>query len=206
MIKEIIQVGIDFSINSTAVVINKNKEFKFFSFVPNYKPSAKAFSTHEKISEYVEIISYAKLGNDKNPIQEQINKLTNAEDLSEKIMQILEKWIDGVVEFRIEGFSYGSSGSSFIDLIVYNTFLKAKLVKRYGVKSIKVVPPKTNKKLYTGNGNANKCDMVRKFGKEEIILSKFLVENGYVQEGNYQVDKPVDDLADSFALSVILLP
>jgi disulfide oxidoreductase YuzD len=200
-----IKIGIDFSINSTAVTINKNNNFTFFSFVPNYKTTLKAFSTHEKISEYVTIVSYSKLSNDKNPIQEQINKLTSAENLSNEIIKILKIHIDDEVEFRIEGFSYGSSGNSFIDLIVYNTFLKAKLLKEYGVNSIKVIAPKTNKKLYTGNGNANKCDMVRKFGKEDLIFSRFLVEKEYVKEGNYQVDKPVDDLADSFALSVIEL-
>ena len=200
-----ITCGIDFSINSTALVINDSDGIKFYSFVPNYVSTLKAFKFHKKLDDLklVKIITYKKIQGDKDPIKDQKIKLSNAEELSNEMIKVLEKYKNELIEIRIEGFSYGSSGSSFIDLIIYNTFLKSKLVTLFGVDSINVIAPKTNKKIYTGNGNANKCQMIRKFIEEDSLLSNFIKEEGFIKEEDFTIPKPLDDLVDAYALAII---
>ena len=195
-------VGIDFSINSTAVAIRANTKILLFSFVPNYNSELKAFKYHKELSEAktINIFSYNKDKPSKNSVEDQAIKLKNADDLSDSIMDIFE--FTGITpsEIRIEGFSYGSKGNSFIDLITFNTFLKVKLIQKFG-HIIKVVPPKTLKKVYTGNGNATKCDMMRFFVENsDSPLKRKIVEMDIIREGEFNIPKPFDDLIDSIAL------
>jgi hypothetical protein len=86
------KIGIDFSINSTAITIKKEDgTLVLFSFVPNYRPELKGFQTHVAISEFVEIHSYAKGSNTKDPILDQSIKLQNADYLSDAIIDAISK-------------------------------------------------------------------------------------------------------------------
>lgn len=199
-------VGIDFSINSTAVTIRRGSDLlQMYSFSPNYNGKLKAFAVHEKIKEIVTIVGYTKIATCDDYTQDQINKFKNAQTLSEAILNTIIPFINTEVEFRIEGYSFGSSGNSFIDLITYNSFLKCKLCSLYGTDSIKVISPKRIKKLFTGNGNASKCDMVRKFATLDNSLAKWINKSEMVKEGEFKVLKPLDDIVDSFAISDILI-
>ena len=103
-------------------------------------------------------------------------------------------------EIRIEGYSYASKGNSFIDLITFNTYLKVKLIQNYG-HIIRVVPPKTLKKSYTGNGNASKCDMIRHFMESsDLSLKDKIKKLDFIKEGEFTIPKPIDDLVDSIGL------
>jgi Holliday junction resolvasome RuvABC endonuclease subunit len=197
-------IGIDFSINSTAVAIKTEKGISLFSFVPNYSKGKKAFAVHESLEGIVAVQSYLKPPKAKDSIEEQSNKLINADQLSGIIMSILEAYDEPVTEIRIEGFSYGSKGNSFIDLITYNTYLKVKLIQKFG-HVIKVIPPKTLKKAYTGNGNASKCDMLRAFmEKSSTPLSTKIESMDILKEGEFTIPKPLDDLVDAVGLVSIM--
>ena len=198
-------IGIYFSINSTALVIKTEKGHIYFSFVPNYNEKLKAFSIHEELKSPLIVRSYKKDNPIKNAVEDQSIKLRNADKLSDEIIDSL-KILDIIpTEIRIEGFSYGSSGNSFIDLITFNTFLKVKLIKAYG-HIIKVVPPKTLKKAYTGNGNASKCDMLRSYiEKGEGKLHSKIRSLGIVKEEEFKIPKPIDDIIDAIALTEISL-
>ena len=199
------KIGIDFSINSTAITVINDDEIRMFSFVPNYRPELSAFKTHRQITEFVDISSYEKSQNIKDAIEDQSIKLLNADKLSDQIISTIKPHIKGDVEIRIEGFSFGSKGNSFIDLITYNTFLKVKLIQNWG-HCIRVISPKSLKKMYTGNGNASKCDMVREFMKrDESAFQKKMVELGLDKEGEFTIPKPIDDLIDSRALAEVML-
>ena len=195
------KIGIDFSINSTAVTIKKEDgTLVLFSFVPNYRPELKGFKTHVAISSFVEVHSYIKGSNTKDPILDQSIKLQNADLLSNSIMEAITKHVKGTPSIYIEGFSFGSKGNSFIDLIMFNTFLKVKMIQKWGHR-ISVVSPKSLKKMYTGNGNAGKCDMLRTFIKNDTSLFRNkLVELGLDREEEFTIPKPVDDIIDSVAL------
>jgi hypothetical protein len=201
-------VGIDFSINSTALAIKtSNGNFLLFSFVPNYNSKLKGFQTHKSLEESKSIIvtSYNKDNPTKNPIEDQAIKIKNADNLSNEIIEVFD--YTGIVptEIRIEGFSFGSKGNSFIDLITFNTFLKVKLIQKFG-HIIKVVSPKSIKKAYTGNGNASKCDMLRTFmEKSNSKLKKEIEKMNIVSEGEFNIPKPLDDLIDAIGLTEIEL-
>jgi hypothetical protein len=197
-------VGIDFSINSTAMAIKMGEKTHLFSFVPNYREGRAAFKTHEYLEKNILICSYTKLESSKDSIEDQQIKLRNADELSTTIMDTFKYMgIEEVDEIRIEGFSYASKGNSFIDLIMYNTFLKVKLIQQFG-HVIKVVPPKTLKKAYTGNGNASKCDMMRTYlGKANTSISKAIQQLNLVKDEEFTIPKPLDDIIDAIALTVI---
>jgi len=194
-------IGIDFSINSTALTIKRGEEIHLFSFVPNLKRGTAGFKTHEYLEPHLIIISYEKGSPSKDAFEDQKIKLKNADNLSNQIIdKIRELCPDSIDEIRIEGFSYASKGNSFIDLIVFNTFLKAKIIQNWG-HIIRVVPPKTLKKMYTGNGNASKCDMIRHFVKAESSdIQKKILDLGIVKDEDFTVPKPIDDLVDSVGL------
>ena len=197
-------VGIDFSINSTAVVIKLPKGHIYLSFVPNYNPKLKGFKTHEELIKPLIVSSYNKNSVSSSSIEEQSMKLKNADELSDQIITTIKSLEIQPSEIRIEGFSFGSKGNSFIDLITYNTFLKVKLIKEYG-HIIKVVPPKTLKKLYTGNGNASKCDMLRTYmEKEEGRLQQKIKALGIIKDDEeFTIPKPIDDIIDAIALTEV---
>ena len=82
-------------------------------------------------------------------------------------------------------------------------YLKVKLIQQFG-HVIKVVPPKTLKKAYTGNGNASKCDMMRTYlGKTNTSISKAIQQLNLVKEEEFTIPKPLDDIIDAIALTVI---
>lgn len=199
-------IGIDFSINSTAVAIKTPKDkFLLFSFVPNYNTKLKGFQLHKVLDESktVTITSYNKDNLIKDAIEDQAIKLRNADALSDEIIEIFN--YTGIVptEIRIEGFSFGSKGNSFIDMITFNTFLKVKLIQKFG-HVIRVISPKSIKKAYTGNGNASKCDMLRSFmEKSDSKLKKEIEKLNIVVEGEFNIPKPLDDLVDAIALTLI---
>jgi hypothetical protein len=195
------KIGIDFSINSTAVTIKKEDgTLVLFSFVPNYRPELKGFQTHVAISDLIEIHSYTKGSNTKDPILDQSIKLQNADYLSNSIIDAISQHVKGDPQIYIEGFSFGSKGNSFIDLITFNTFLKVKMIQKWG-HCISVVSPKSLKKMYTGNGNAGKCDMLRTFIKNDTSpFRDKLVLLGLDREEEFTIPKPVDDIIDSIAL------
>jgi hypothetical protein len=68
-----------------------------------------------------------------------------------------------------------------------------------------VIPPKTLKKIYTGNGNATKCDMLRSYlGKNDNQLCTLIREVVTIkEEGEFPIPKPIDDVIDSIALTEI---
>lgn len=198
-------IGIDFSINSTAIAIKMENKTHLFSFVPNYEKGRAAFKIHDFLKGELLVKGYEKSKPSKNSIEEQSNKLLNADNLSESIMDIFKLLcIENPQEIRIEGFSYMSKGNSFIDLITYNTFLKVKLIQKFG-HVIKVIPPKTLKKAYTGNGNASKCDMLRKYITTEGNLVDKINELNIIKEGEFIIPKPIDDICDAIALTEIEL-
>ena len=201
-----IYIGIDFSINSTAITIKNAEINTYISFTPNYIPNKKAYAIHDYISDCVSIRSYEKISSVKDSIEDQSNKIKNADNLSNLIIEEFNFLnINYVDEIRIEGFSFMSKGNSFIDLITYNTFLKVKLIQKFG-HIIKVIPPKTLKKRYTTNGNATKCDMLRAYlDKNNNELSTKIKNLNLVTDGEFKIPKPIDDIIDSIALCEISL-
>ena len=208
-------IGIDFSINSTAITIKNNSgDYQWFVFVPNYKQGKKCFKVHENLehyqnSRYLTICSYEKETVCAKDNEQQI-KMKNANHLSDAIVSVIvkeqEKNQESITQIYIEGYSFASNGKAFIDLVTFNTFLKVKLIQNFGY-CLSVIPPTTIKKKFTGKGNASKCEMTTQYlnetiNKEKARIFQTLLRNEIPkwQENDYIIPKPFDDIIDSIAI------
>lgn len=203
------KIGIDFSLNSPALCINDGERLSFVSLFNcegvewnrTVKP-IKKFECHNSISPFVELSPYVRGNEGKlEYIAEQRVKLGEASMLASLVMSHLPE-NDCVVS--LEGFSYNSSGSSYIDLVMYNSFLRKSLTERYGPERIFIVSPAENKKFASGNGNANKEKMIEAFLANRSNDS-MLAESGfykYLKSStlDYKHIKPIDDLVDAYWL------
>ena len=162
----------------------------------------KRFECHNSISPFVDMSPYVRGGEGKlEYIAEQRVKLDEASMLASLVMSHLPE-NDCVVS--LEGFSYNSNGSSYIDLVMYNSFLRKSLTERYGSERIFIVSPAENKKFASGNGNANKEKMIEAFLADRSNDS-MLTESGfykYLKSStlDYKHIKPIDDLVDAYWL------
>lgn len=205
-------VGIDFSINSPSVCISNNGKLSFMSFFNtngddwNRANPLKKYTYHNELNGIVKMVPYER--NNYAPSEkysdysiEQMSKMQDAVLIADLITKEIETNTDDLPKIAIEGFAYGSKGMSFIDLILFNSFLRKNIVERFGVENLIVIAPKEAKK-FAGNGNADKEYMINEFIKnpyndEELDTSKF-----YRYMANISIDykniKPVDDLVDAY--------
>jgi hypothetical protein len=120
------------------------------------------------------------------------------------IIEKLKTIIDEDVIIGLEGFSYGSISSSTLDLAMYNSFLRMKLIENFGSDCLNIISPTEGKKMLFGKGNAKKDDMINAFIdnrlKDDILLNnnlwKYCKENGV----DFKQPKPIDDLVDAYAI------
>lgn len=209
-------VGIDFSLNSPSICIKFKKDdkeqYKFCSFFnsegKNWKEKdIKAFRNHKNLLDTdVEIVEYKRSITSDDYTEQQSQKIEDANNLSNLIVGyikhfiLINKLFIEEIKVAIEGFSYGSKGSSFIDLIMYNSFLRKEIVSNLTHPyNIKVFSPKHAKKL-AGNGNADKEYMINAFIsnklKDSLIEKTDLFK--YCSSLDMKNLKPVDDLIDSY--------
>lgn len=205
-------VGIDLSINSTFITSLTIDGWKKYSVVPNYKKGRSAWKVHEdlKNNRIIEIKSYEKLDRSKDYREDQQRKITSAHNLASTIVS-LDIGQNPII--FLEGFSYMSKGSSTIDLIMYNSFVRKALYEKYG-NALTIVSPTELKKYFYGKGNANKVDMLEKFISIQDPYAKFITkvlipwtDIDSLNQGNrkIKIQKPIDDMIDSYALVMMAL-
>lgn len=204
-------IGIDFSLNSPGVCVqlpNGNYQFiSFFNFgnrIWGSHKTPKSFKLHEELSESDTIITipyYRNITSD-DFVQKEREKLDDGKSIAELISNFLDSLYGTQnVKVALEGFSYGSKGNSFIDIVQYNTFLRSKLIETYTSDNIYIMQPKHVKK-HAGNGNANKHLMVSAF-QNNVLNDKDLVKTKFwkwlsKQNFNDKIPSPVSDLVDSY--------
>jgi hypothetical protein len=198
--------GIDFSLNSPAACILDSETYHFVSFF-NYgrewqSPVLKAFKLHEELMDAGAIkgVPYCRGVASKRFLQREREKMTDADRIAETLDLYLKE-NHAVTAFAIEGFSYGSKGNSFIDMIQYNSRLRQRLIDSYGIGSFHIFQPSEVKKL-AGKGNANKIYMFEAF-RDNVLGDARLEENGlwkWCQGKGFEkeIPKPIDDLVDSY--------
>lgn len=202
-------VGVDYSLNSTAVCIYSNGSYKWFSFAKDYNPNYKRSQYHLKINNLDNgTVKPVHRERSKDYRENERLKLVCSHQISDQIIEaILNEIGDQPFMLGMEGYSYGSKGNSFIDLIGYATVLRHKLYVKYPDCGPYIYSPSEIKK-YVGKGNYNKLDMYEAFtknvfkdpdlsidplwklSKEKNILNK--------KKKNTDVRKPFDDLIDAY--------
>jgi hypothetical protein len=204
-----IKVGIDFSLTSPAICVYKNGEYYFVSFFNDggkdwKKSKSKSYRYHNDLIGIIDIIPYTRKIDDSIYRNEQKTKMSDALMISNLIIDKLKKIIDDDVIIGLEGFSYGSISSSTLDLAMYNSFLRMKLIENFGSDCLNIISPTEGKKMLFGKGNAKKDDMINAFIdnrlKDDILLNnnlwKYCKENGV----DFKQPKPIDDLVDAYAI------
>jgi len=205
-----IKIGIDYSLISPAICVFKDGEYSFISFFDDYgKPwkesKAKTFNYHRQLSEIMELNPYTREIDKKDYRIEQRTKMQSAKMIANKIADRLKEIVgDEDVIVGLEGFSYGSISSSTLDLALFNSFLRIKLLEDFGEDCLVIISPTEGKKTLSGKGNAKKDDMIKAFIEkrtndpdiERCVFWKFCKEN----ELDYNNIKPIDDLVDSYGI------
>ena len=206
-----IHIGIDFSLNSPAVCIKKHDgSYQFISFF-NFgdrdwesKKIPKAFELHRNLSDANAIIAipYNRQVGSKDFLENQREKLIDGKNIADLIVNYLVS-ICGTtsVKIALEGFSYGSTGNSFIDIVQYNTFLRSLMLDAYGAKNIYIVQPSHVKKS-AGKGNANKHFMAKAF-QDDVLKDDELKKTklwNWCKDKDFseKIPKPIDDMIDSY--------
>ena len=208
-----IYTGIDFSLNSPGTCTQDHKgKYTFITFF-NYgnriwdeegRKIPKSFSVHKELMDNKTILGfpYYRQVKDKDFLLREREKLTDGQNIADLISNILIT-LYGTDEHKIalEGFSYGSKGNSFIDIVQYNTFLRNEIVNAWGVENISIYQPSHVKKL-AGKGNANKHYMVKAF-QDDVFNDKDLRKTKlwkWTQGRDFteKIPKPIDDLVDAY--------
>ena len=205
--------GIDFSLNSPGTCTQDHKgKYTFITFF-NYgnriwdeegRKIPKSFSVHKELMDNKTILGfpYYRQVKDKDFLLREREKLTDGQNIADLISNILIT-LYGTQNHKIalEGFSYGSKGNSFIDIVQYNTFLRNEIVNSWGVENISIYQPSHVKKL-AGKGNANKHYMVKAF-QDDVFNDKDLRKTDlwkWTQGKDFteKIPKPIDDLVDAY--------
>ena len=204
-----IKIGIDFSLTSPAICVYKNEVYSFISFFNDggkdwKKSKSKTYRYHNELCEIIDVIPYTRNIDDSNYRNEQKTKMVDALMIVNLIIEKLKTIIDDDVIIGLEGFSYGSISSSTLDLAMYNSFLRMKLIENFGSDVLNIISPTEGKKKLFGKGNANKEEMIQAFIdnrlKDDVIMEsafwKYCKENGV----DFKQPKPIDDLVDAYGI------
>ncbi len=199
-----VTIGIDYSITSPAITVFDGRHYTFISLfdvdVKDWRNSKK-YAVHNEIQNFVPIYPFSRKTDKTSYQTEQRSKLLNAEKLATLVTHTVRFACGyGDVRIALEGFSYASKGMASLDLVMYQSVLRVRLMEEFGIGSIHVFSPTEAKKL-AGKGNYGKEQMVEAFGKN-VLVDEILAEhplNQYVLENGLK-GKPIDDLVDSYFL------
>jgi hypothetical protein len=156
------------------------------------------------LCDIIEVIPYTREIDSTNYRIEQKTKMSDALMIVNLIIEKLKTIIDDDVIIGLEGFSYGSISSSTLDLAMYNSFLRMKLIENFGSDCLNIVSPTEGKKMLFGKGNAKKEDMIQAFIDNRLDdnilidndLWKYCKQNGV----DFKQPKPIDDLVDAYGI------
>lgn len=133
-------VGIDPSLSSTGLSILKDDKIILFNY-NNKKPNYKWFKNTENIVNYMHH-TYV-FGKDFS--ESEVSKLKIYDEVTDKILDTIIKYLDEGEKLKvfIEGFSYSSTGN-IIDLVVFSTLIRYKLLK-VPKSELNIIPPSSLK-------------------------------------------------------------
>jgi hypothetical protein len=197
-----LRIGIDASINATGFVMmlkegNTIVETSYYLLTPKMKK-------YPEISESVEHLIYNRFWPSKKSTYSQtdIYKILSAENLVDVLvnkikLKLLEIGSVEKISCRIEGSlmsaSFNNGMARLNDLVAFGSVMRYCLIKSGLITEFKIIPPKTLKKLATGNGNAKKGQMIT------CHAEKF-PESGLIYKGK------IDDVVDAFWLAYVEEP
>ena len=224
-------IGLDVSKISTALCIEKNNEFKLFSYTTKKDNNIWIKNTSEFINYRHINYSY------KDEKDYSISELLKLREFDKNTDLIIKDITDNInsddVKIGIEGYSYSSTGPIF-DLIEFTSYLKFKLLKLNYYNNIEILSPlsvkiETCKKVYkprielkgkkiikeilhyeNNNGKQatkfDKWDMLFAFIDSDIDINfkNWCISYREDITKGKEVPKPLDDIIDSIWISQII--
>lgn len=219
-------IGIDISINSTAVYIESNKGNKIISFT-NKKDNniyIKELNQHG-----VDFIHFNRKKST-NYSENEIIKIKHYDQLSILIVDKINKYIDfnEKTYCQIEGYSFSKNTSSILDIVSFSTLIRTYLLKEISDIEMTIISPsslkleacklsykpkdigvKKEKLVYLNNdgvsgGSFKKPEMYKAIldGNIETPISKMLKSYEHLLERK-KIPNPIDDIIDAiFACKV----
>lgn len=186
-------LGVDQSINCTGICLHtietnqsgkKPVEYHSYQYwlIPSSKKCTKKMMAFK--NPWITIEPYTKHEGE-DYVSKEIAKTSNIYDICDIIEKIIQ--VEKPDILSMEGISYGSAGSaSLVDLAGLNYCIRMMAIRR-GLM-INIVSPTQLKKEATGNGGAEKEEMVWAWKQCDLNIAKVS-------------DIKIDDLADAFFLS-----
>lgn len=175
-------VGIDFSIASPAVTIEKNNELFFYAIQRKDSKVVRKLNMLNNVT--IEICSNEGL----TPFQ-----------YYDKMTDMLVRWINSNIGpqllIAMEDWIYSLRGSALIDIVYATSILRYKLIKKYGEDKLNFYAPTHVKKSFTGNGRADKNMMLEQFKSLGFVFPLAQYVNALDK-----TQKPVEDIIDSYAV------
>lgn len=178
-------LGIDLSMTSTGVCLYNSDKNKSKYFIIGNKFSKKILD--QKLPDNLCILKYDKQKSDKRDSYQtkEKHKSINIYNILQRLKQIITEYpVDAVC---IEGISFGSRGS-VVDLAGLNYAIRMLAICE-GIDYLIIASPTQNKKFATGNGSADKDQMISAWKKIDSSLN------------NVPSSLKIDDLADAYFLA-----
>lgn len=201
-----IHVGIDFSILSTAICVYDTitEEIEFATFARKRVVRDHVHKDLQNSGVYICLQDEHDI--EKHMLAGNRNCVLDSEQLSDAIFSYIKTKYDiyGGVKVCIESFSFGSTGNRLVQLAGYQYILRNKLAKLIGVENLYFVAPQTVKSIAGASKKGqNKKDMLDCFMDLDgnIKDNSFYINikhNNYFRNKNNKIQKPVDDIVDSY--------
>lgn len=179
--------GVDFSMNSPALTAISAGEIRSF-FVPQKKVHEAVFSLGNY--KIIPIGFTRKLNNSFDKYHE------NSEFIKKSIEWVRKEFSPKQELFAIEGYSYGSKGSSLFNIAENCGIMKYNLQRLHNIQFVEYSPSEI-KKFATGKGTAKKDAMYKEFQQETGIKLDIMLNSK--MDGN-----PVSDIVDSYFIAKLL--
>lgn len=201
-------IGIDLSLNSTAISIICGNSIKIISIfktennIDRIFEKKDHFSLIKKCSDVDIILENKKYSTKKEYHINEREKILSFMRLNELIMESIKDDINDETYIGMEGISFGSTGNSLIDISMATGIVRKSLVERISndVDRFFIFSPSSIKK-FAGKGNFKKIEMFDAILKESEIDSEFIKTIRSNREACVTpkgvIKKPIEDMVDS---------
>ena len=213
-----IYIGIDFSLNSPAFCVFKNKTFYWGSLTRSdrtieslQKSKDKPFSilgSEDWIS--LKILEKKELPDEYS--QKERVKIDYFQELVESFWIMIEPLIDGEnVSIAMEGLSFASNGNALIDISMATALIRKKIVDKFTSDCFHVFSP-TSIKKFAKKGNAKKDELYLAILDKELPGTNFSDLTNILKQNKHNwitksgsVNKPLDDVIDATWICLYLI-
>lgn len=213
-------IGIDISINSTAIYIESNKGCKIISI--NNKKDNNIYI--KELDRYGVEFIHTDRDKLKNYSDNEIVKIKHYDKIAVEVLQRCLKYIDLSEKTfcQIEGYSFSKNTSSILDIVSFSTLIRAYLLNGIQNIDISIISPSSlkleacklsykpinvgirkEKYIYVNNdgvsgGSFKKPEMYKALldSELEIPIRNFLIEYKFLTERN-KIPNPIEDIIDA---------